>query len=200
MSFTSRWLAMLGRVLAIALLCCAPLAWPAMAHAEPVVATTSATMASAASDSTEQTGSDAEGFHWQDYQDPQVHHDENPLVGGLVFLLKFGVVIGLIYATAWFYRRGMIPKGLPGASNETALRVIGSVPLRGAQTLHIVEIGRRTLVVGSNGKETLVKLAEWEEKPPLFDTHLDEAENGAPEPFSSALDETLRRLGRQDRL
>lgn len=176
-------LAGLGKLLAIAMLCLIPFALPVRAET-PVPPVSSES---------------AEGFNWQDYQEPPVKRaEENPFISGLSFLLKFGAVVGMIYGTAWLYRRGLISRGSLATSPETGLRVIESVPLRGAQTLHVVEIGHRTLVVGSNGKETMVKLAEWEGPAPRFATAMEDAVTGEPEPFSRALDETLRRVSRQE--
>lgn len=190
----SNCLAMIGKVVAIVLLCLLPFALPCGAEE-----TAEAHAGAIASDSAAQTGREAEGFNWRDYEEPPVKRaEENPFVSGLSFLLKFGAVVGLIYGTAWLYRRGMIVRGLPSQQGESGMRVLESMPLRGAQTLHLVEIGSRTLVVGSNGKETMVKLAEWEGKAPRFEHALDEAERGESEPFSLALDETLRRVRRQD--
>lgn len=148
----------------------------------------------------------SEGFEWKDYQDPALDRAEpNPLVNTLGFLIKFGLVVGLIYGVAWLYKKGVIPKGLlavrPGAGAATGrsgMRVIDSVPLRGAQSLHVVEVGDRVLVVGSNGRETLVKLTEWSGKRPRFEALIDEASTVEPEPdastFSEELESTLRRV------
>lgn len=187
----ARWLA-ITRLLAIAWLCLLPLALPAAAEDVPETVS-----AMAASDSAEQMGREAEGFNWRDYEEPQVKRDENPLVSGLSFLLKFGAVVGLIYGTAWFYRRTMGTRGLQSQQETSGMRVLESMPLRGAQTLHVVQVGQRTLVVGSNGRDTLVKLAEWEGHAPRFEAAIAEAETLEPEPFSRALDETLRRIRRE---
>lgn len=148
----------------------------------------------------------SEGFEWRDYQDPALERSEgNPLVNTLGFLIKFGLVVGLIYGLAWLYKKGLIPKGLlamrPGvgpATGQGGMRVIDSVPLRGSQSLHVVEVGDRVLVVGSNGRETLVKLTEWTGKRPRFEALVDEVSTGASEPeaspFSEELETTLRRV------
>lgn len=188
-------LARLARIVPLALILCSAL-FLAPVHAEepsptPVV---QASVASA-----------SEGFEWKDYQDPALERNEgNPLVNTLGFLVKFGLVVGLIFGVAWLYKKGLIPKGLlavrPGAGTATGrsgMRVIDSVPLRGAQSLHVVEVGDRVLVLGSNGKETLVKLTEWTGKRPRFDAVIDEAAAPAePEAsdFSSELESTLRRV------
>ncbi len=154
----------------------------------------------------QEAASASEGFEWRDYQDPGLERSEgNPLVNTLSFMLKFGLVVGLIYGVAWLYKKGLIPKNLlavrPGMGPVTgrgAMRVIDSIPLRGSQSLHVVEVGDRVLVVGSNGRETLVKLTEWTGKRPRFDSLLDGVESGEPEPevstFSEELESTLRRV------
>ncbi|HEY9856698.1 MAG TPA: flagellar biosynthetic protein FliO [Stenomitos sp.] len=154
----------------------------------------------------ESPASASEGFEWKDYQDPALERNEgNPVTNTLGFLLKFGLVVGLIYGVAWLYKKGLIPKGLlavrPGAGTATGrsgMRVIDSVPLRGAQSLHVVEVGDRVLVVGSNGRETLVKLTEWANKRKRFEALVDDASEGEPEleesDFSEELESTLRRV------
>lgn len=153
-----------------------------------------------------QAATASEGFEWRDYQDPALERSEpNLLVNTVSFLLKFGLVVGLIYGVAWLYKKGLIPKGLlavrPGAGTATGrsgMRVIDSVALRGAQSLHVVEVGDRVLVVGSNGRETLVKLTEWSGKRPRFEALVDEASTQDVEPdasaFSDELESTLRRV------
>jgi len=190
----------LARLLPLALILCSALFF-APARAEE---------ASPAPVVQESQASASESFEWKDYQDPALERNEgNPVVNTLSFLIKFGLVVGLIYGVAWLYKKGMIPQGLlpgrPGAGTATGrsgMRVIDSVPLRGAQSLHVVEVGDRVLVVGSNGRETLVKLTEWTGKRPRFDSLIDEASMGAPEPeasdFSEELESTLRRVIQRD--
>lgn len=198
--FSLTSLSRLARLLSFALILCSAL------YLAPVHAAEATPVPSAQ----ESTATSSEGFEWKDYQDPGLNRSEgNPLVNTLSFLIKFGMVVGLIYGVAWLYKKGMIPKGLlpvgPGAGTATGrsgMRVIDSVPLRGAQSLHVVEVGDRVLVVGSNGRETLVKLTEWSGKRPRFDTLIDGASSGEPEPevsdFSSELESTLRRVIRQE--
>lgn len=144
----------------------------------------------------------AEGFDWQDYQDPGPRRPaENPLASTVGFLLKFGAVVGLIYGVAWLYRRGVIPKSFllnspmgPG----TSFKVLDSIPLRGTQSLHLVEVGDRVIVVGSNGRETLVKLTEWG-RGRRFDTALDQAEAPSESDFTSELESTIQQITRPER-
>lgn len=146
----------------------------------------------------------AEGFDWKDYEDPGVKRDEgNPIANTLGVLLKFGLVVGLIYGTAWLYKRGAIP-GLakpPGgfAPTGTGMRVLETMPLKGTQSLHLVQVEGRRLVVGSNGRETLVKLAEWETAPgaPRFEAVVDRVEDDGAGDFSDALESSLRQVIRR---
>lgn len=146
----------------------------------------------------------AEGFDWKDYEDPGERRDEgNPIANTVGFLFKFGLVISLIYGVAWLYKRGVIPKlevatrGL--TATGTGLKVLESMPLKGAQSLHLVQAGDRYLVVGSNGRETLVKLTEWEAgaRPSRFETSVERLEDEPAGDFSDALESTLRQVIRQ---
>lgn len=144
----------------------------------------------------------AEGFDWKDYEDPGLRRDEgNPIANALGFLFKFGLVVGLIYGVAWLYKRGVIPKlavasrGL--GSTGSGLKVIESMPLKGGQSLHLVRAGDRYLVVGSNGRETLVKLTEWEAGAQRFEALIDRVEDEPAGDFSDALESTLRQVIRQ---
>lgn len=140
-----------------------------------------------------------EDFAWQDYRDPATDRPQgNPIADGVGFVLKLGLVIGLIYGVAYLYRKGLLPRTLVGgvgfsADGGTRLKLLETMPLRGAQSLHVVEVGDRLLVLGSNGKETLVKLAELPRGG--FDRVVQEAE-GAERFFSDELDSTIRRVMR----
>jgi flagellar biogenesis protein FliO len=186
------------RILAVALILCFSASF-SPARADPAPASSSV-----ATDS-------SEGFTWQDYQDPaQKRPDDNPVANALGFVVKFGLVIGMIYGVAWLYKRGIIPKGLlsanglvPGAGRK-GLRVLESLPLKGTQSLHLVEVGDRVLVVGSNGRETLVKLSEWKagESPRSFEATFERVEQGQLEgldEFSDELESSLRQVIRPDR-
>lgn len=152
----------------------------------------------------------AEGFAWQDYQDPALKRPEdNPVANALGVLAKLGLVIGMIYGVAWLYKRGMIPKGLlqggsSAGTGRAGLRVVDSLALKGTQSLHVVEVGDRVLVLGSNGRETLVKLTEWPlSAPPLrgFEAAIDQAREApeVPSDFSDELESTLRQVIRPER-
>lgn len=146
--------------------------------------------------------SSAEGYFLPEYQDPSTQpREEHPVANAVGFLLKFAGVLGLIYGVAWMYQKGLIPKTwLPGGARpqgggRRGLRVLDAIPLKGAQSVHLVEVGDRILVVGSNGKETMVKLAEFDAArgPEAFGRALERAE-GLEEDFSGALDSTLRQV------
>lgn len=151
----------------------------------------------------------AEGFSWQDYQDPALKRpEENPVSNALGIVVKLGLVIGMIYGVAWLYKRGVIPKGLlqgrsgPG-TGRAGLRVVDSLALKGTQSLHVVEVGDRVLVLGSNGRETLVKLTEWPLSAPAlggFEAAVDHARQGPefPSDFSDELESTLRQVIRPE--
>jgi flagellar biogenesis protein FliO len=147
----------------------------------------------------------AEGYFLPDYQDPATHRNDDNWVGSAVnVLLKLGLVVGLIYGVAFLYRRGLVPKGLIASGNLSAegMRVVGQIPLKGAQSLIMVEVGDRRLVVGSNGRETLVKLAEWGHTPKLSEDDKFEAlfervsrgEVAEEDAFSTDLERTLRQV------
>lgn len=143
----------------------------------------------------------SEDFAWQDYQDPALERRaSNPVADTASFLLKLGAVIGLIYGLAWLYRKGMLPRTWVGGGapidGARRLRVLETLSLRGGQSLHVVEAGDRLLVLGSNGKETLVKLAEL--PPGGFDLAL-QGEETTERFFSDELDSTIRKVVRPER-
>jgi flagellar biogenesis protein FliO len=140
----------------------------------------------------------ADTFFLPEYQDPAT---ERPSSAGnaLGFLIKFGGVIGLIYGVFWVYRRmgGPALAGTTSSAGPSDLRVrtLGSTHLRGAQTVHLVSVGDRVWVVGSNGKDMLVPLGELspEEGKEAFAAHLAAAENES-EGFDALVDATLRQV------
>ncbi|MNY43176.1 hypothetical protein D3C86_1781140 [compost metagenome] len=79
------------------------------------------------------------------------------------------------------------------------MRVLESMPLKGGQSLHLVQVGGRYLVVGSNGRETLVKLTEWEAATggARFEAVVDQVEDDAGGDFSDALESSLRQVIRR---
>ena len=150
--------------------------------------------------STEATSSDG-GFEWRDYQDPGEDRNEpGPLQNALGIVFRLGIVVGLVYGAAFLVKRGIIPRNLLERlslnSGDRGFRTLAMVPLRGNQTLHLVEVGDRILVVGSDGKETLVKLAEWsaDQGADTFKKWLQE--DGASPDFADEVEDTLRRLTR----
>ena len=140
-------------------------------------------------------------FFLPEYQDPAA---EQPSSAGnaLGFLIKFAGVIGLIYGVFWVYKRmgGPALGGMPAAPGASGLRIraLGSAHLRGAQTVHLVSVGDRVWVVGSNGKDLLVPLGELspEQGKEAFEAHLAQAEAGgeAHEGFDALVDATLRQV------
>ncbi|MNR86821.1 hypothetical protein D3C86_785360 [compost metagenome] len=140
-------------------------------------------------------------FFLPEYQDPAA---EQPSSAGnaLGFLIKFAGVIGLIYGVFWVYKR-MGGPALAGAVNSGGadglrVRALGSTHLRGAQTVHLVSVGDRVWVVGSNGKDMLVPLGELspEQGKEAFEAHLAQAESGGEthEGFDALVDATLRQV------
>lgn len=137
-------------------------------------------------------------FFLPEYQDPA---SETPSTAGNVlgFVVKFGAVLGLIYGVFWLYRRmgGPAAPGFSGTSPDTGMRVktLGSTHLRGTQTVHLVGVGDRVWVVGSNGKDLLVPLGELTapESKQAFSSHLSQAET-AQEGFDALVDSTLRQV------
>ena len=140
-------------------------------------------------------------FFLPEYQDPAT---ERPSSAGnaLGFLIKFAGVIGLIYGVFWVYKRmgGPALAGAVNASGASGLRIraLGSAHLRGAQTVHLVSVGDRVWVVGSNGKDMLVPLGELtpEQGKEVFEAHLAQAEAGGEthEGFDTLVDATLRQV------
>ncbi|HEY9899729.1 MAG TPA: flagellar biosynthetic protein FliO [Pantanalinema sp.] len=146
----------------------------------------------------------AEGFDWKDYEDPGLKRDEgNPIANAVLFAFKFSLVIGMIFGAAWLYKRGVISKLALGTTgftpSGTGMKVLESMPLKGGQSLHLVQAGGRYLVVGSNGRETLVKLTEWEAAPGTarFEALVDRVEDDASGDFSDALESSLRQVIRR---
>jgi flagellar biogenesis protein FliO len=137
-------------------------------------------------------------FFLPEYQDPAT---ERPSSAGnaLGFLVKFGGVIGLIYGVFWVYKRmgGSALAGGLSTSGASGMRVraLGSAHLRGAQTVHLVSVGDRVWVVGSNGKDMLVPLGELspEQGKEAFEAHLAQAET-EQEGFDALVDATLRQV------
>ena len=140
-------------------------------------------------------------FFLPEYQDPAT---ERPSSAGnaLGFMIKFAGVIGLIYGVLWVYKRmgGPAMAGAASAAAGSGLRVraLGSTHLRGAQTVHLVSVGDRVWVVGSNGKDMLVPLGELspEQGKEAFEAHLAQAESGGEthEGFDALVDATLRQV------
>jgi hypothetical protein len=143
----------------------------------------------------------AEAFEWRDYQDPAEDRPEpGPLENALGILLRLGVVVGLAYGAAYLVKKGFIPRAwlerLSLNGGERGFRALASLPLRGNQTLHLVELGDRIVVVGSDGKDMLVKLAEWsaEQGSETFKKWL--VDGGENPDFADEVEDTLRRLVR----
>lgn len=150
--------------------------------------------------SIEATASDG-GFEWRDYQDPGENQDEpGPLQNALGIVLRLGIVVGLVYGAAFLVKKGVIPRNwlerLSINAGERGFRTLAMLPLRGNQTLHLVEVGDRILVVGTDGKETLVKLAEWSADlgAETFKKWLQE--DGTSPDFAVEVEDTLRRMTR----
>lgn len=141
-----------------------------------------------------------ETFFLPEYQDPVVE-TPSPAGNALGFLIKFAGVIGLIYGVFWVYKRMGGPQltgGAASAASGLQLRTLGSIYLRGTQTVHLVSVGDRVWVVGSNGKDMLVPLGELspEQGKEAFEAHLAQAESQgeAPEGFEALVDSTLRQV------
>lgn len=147
------------------------------------------------------TAATGDTFFLPEYQDPAT---ERPSSAGnaVGFLVKFAGVIGLIYGVFWVYKRmgGPILAGSASAGSGNGLRVraLGSAHLRGAQTVHLVSVGDRVWVVGSNGKDMLVPLGELspEQGKEAFEAHLAQAETEGEthEGFDALVDATLRQV------
>ncbi len=82
---------------------------------------------------------------------------EGPGIGGALFALV--LVVGLILGLGWLARR--MP-GVGRASNNSALRVVGSLTLGPRDRVVVVEVGATQLLigVGQNGMTTLHTLTE----------------------------------------
>ena len=152
-------------------------------------------------DVSQEATASSDRFEWLDYQDPaDGSRDPGPLENALTLLLRLGIVVGLAYGAAFLVKKGIIPRNwldrLSVNSGDRGFRTLAMLPLRGNQTLHLVEVGDRILVLGSDGKNTLVKLSEWssEHGAESFRKWLTEAEP-APD-FADEVEDTLRRLVR----
>ncbi len=72
----------------------------------------------------------------------------------LRLILALGLTIGLIYLTVWGLKVLWEKRGLSGSSDEgKPIKVIASAYLAPRKTLHLVEVGKRILVVGSGNDE-----------------------------------------------
>ncbi len=168
---------------------------PSFAQTSPEPSVPEAATAEAAGAATGDT------YFLPEYQDPAT---ERPSAAGnaLGFLVKFAGVICLIYGVFWVYKRmgGPALTGAAPAAGASGLRVraLGSAHLRGAQTVHLVSVGDRVWVVGSNGKDLMVPLGELspEQGKEAFEAHMAQAETegDAPEGFDALVDATLRQV------
>lgn len=78
---------------------------------------------------------------------------------------SLAIVLGLFLVAVWFLRRGL-PGGPPQLPSD-ALSVLGQLPLTGRQSLHLVRLGGKLILVCTNGEETntlteITELAEVE--------------------------------------
>lgn len=80
-----------------------------------------------------------------------------------LFLLAFGVVIGLLLITLQFLRRQMAPGG-----GGRYLETLDALPLGRERSLHLVRFGEKVYLLGVTGQgiETLATMAREELGPP----------------------------------
>lgn len=102
-------------------------------------------------------------LHLDDYQEPVAKPEPSLWLSGVSVLSKLALVLGLAYLCLGFYKRYALKRSAKAGAGVgmRGMRVVESVPLAGSQHLHLVALGDgRQIVVGSNGSQLLVKLAE----------------------------------------
>lgn len=125
------------------------------------------------------------GYLFDDYRDPALDQGA-PLwqtILGMGF--KLILVLGILAACYWFLQRYLARQSLLGVSTGSRMRVLESMPLVGSQTIHLVAVKDRVLMLASNGQGMVEKLAEFAEEEVSFQELMDLAEN--PQPIEASL-------------
>lgn len=115
-------------------------------------------------------------YFLDDYQDPALGRSIPLWQTILTFGFKLLFVLGLVVLTLWFVRRYWSRNNLLGGTTGQRIRVLESVPLVGSQTLHLVTVRDRTLLLASNGQGMVERLLELPEEDVSFDELVDLAE------------------------
>ncbi len=103
------------------------------------------------------------------------------------------VVLGLVLLIAWFLRRSM-PRGLGALPNEV-VEVLGRAPLMGKQTMHLVRLGNKLLLISITpaGAETLGEVEHPDEVQRLIAL----CRQGQPGSISAGFREVLAQFEQQ---
>jgi flagellar biogenesis protein FliO len=123
-------------------------------------------------------------------------------------LLALGLTVALIYATVWGLKLVWEKRGLKNLQEDgKQIKIISSAYLAPRKTLHLVEIGKRILVVGVGheevhcldvitGAEEVESLREGSRQgfPAIFQKVLRKQE-AAPEEGAKTLEESAREIG-----
>ena len=107
-------------------------------------------------------------FLLDDYRDPALDRGVPFWQSILAFGFKLLFVLGLVVLTLWFLRRFWVRNSLTNGPAGNRIRVLESVPLVGTQSLHLVSVRDRVLVIASNGQGMVEKLLELPEEEVSF--------------------------------
>lgn len=77
-------------------------------------------------------------------------------------LLKLGLVIALVYASAWLLRRGPFAASLRDARRHP-LELVDTLSLGPQRAVHLIRVGRRSFLVGSTASQ-ITRLGELDEE------------------------------------
>lgn len=103
----------------------------------------------------------ADGRYLRSYTELAAGQDEGPWWSlTLEMLLKLGLVIVLIYLSAWALRRFLL-RGRLWTGTQGVLTVLEMLPLGPQRTLYLVAVGPKLLVIGATGQH-LTTLAEFD--------------------------------------
>lgn len=115
-------------------------------------------------------------YFLDDYQDPALGRAVPLWQTVLTFGFKLLFVLGLVALTLWFVRRYWSRNNLLGEPTGQRIRVLESAPLVGSQTLHLVSVRGKTLLLASNGQGMVERLLELPEEEVSFTELVDLAE------------------------
>ncbi|HBN07105.1 MAG TPA: hypothetical protein DD435_00150 [Cyanobacteria bacterium UBA8530] len=117
-------------------------------------------------------------FLLDDYRDPALDRAVPIWQSMLAFGFKLLFVLGLVVLTLWFLRRFWARNTLGGGLSGNRIRLLESLPLVGTQTLHLVSVRNRVLVLASNGQGMVEKLLDLPEEEVSFKELAEMADKG----------------------